>query len=78
MGCMLFETHALFGCFNSTLVASLYNCDMHGTFSYIDDDNASTMGLNPARGTDVSCECCVLPGRGLCAGLIALYRVWCV
>ena len=30
----------------------------------------------------VSCECCVLPGRGLCVGLITRpeesYRVWCV
>ena len=30
----------------------------------------------------VSCECCVLSGRGLCDGLITrpdeIYRVWCV
>jgi hypothetical protein len=30
----------------------------------------------------VSCECCVLSGRGLCDGLITCpeesYRVWCV
>jgi len=30
----------------------------------------------------VSCECCVLSGRGLCVGLIARpeesYRLWCV
>jgi hypothetical protein len=30
----------------------------------------------------VSCECCVLSGRGLCVGLInrpeESYRVWCV
>jgi hypothetical protein len=30
----------------------------------------------------VSCECCVLSGRGLCVGLITRleesYRVWCV
>ena len=30
----------------------------------------------------VSCECCVLSGRGLCVGLITLpeksYRLWCV
>jgi hypothetical protein len=30
----------------------------------------------------VSCECCVLSGRGLCVGLIICpeesYRVWCV
>jgi len=30
----------------------------------------------------VSCECCVLSGRGLCIGLIThpeeSYRVWCV
>ena len=30
----------------------------------------------------VSCECCVLSGRGLCEGLIPRpeesYRVWCV
>jgi hypothetical protein len=30
----------------------------------------------------VSCECCVLSGRGLCDGLITRleesYRVWCV
>jgi hypothetical protein len=32
--------------------------------------------------TSVSCECCVLSGRGLCVGLITCpeesYRVWCV
>ena len=27
---------------------------------------------NPAGGTDVCCECCVLSGRGLCVGMIAL------
>ena len=30
----------------------------------------------------VCCECCVLPGRGLCVGLITRpkesYRLWCV
>jgi len=31
---------------------------------------------------DVSCECCVLSGRGLCVGMTTepeeSYRVWCV
>ena len=35
-----------------------------------------------AGGMDVSCECYVLSGRGLCVGLITRpeepYRVWCV
>jgi hypothetical protein len=30
----------------------------------------------------VSCECCVLSGRGLCVGLVTrpeeFYRLWCV
>jgi hypothetical protein len=25
---------------------------------------------NPAEGTDICCECCVLSGRGICVGLI--------
>jgi hypothetical protein len=29
-----------------------------------------TAGSNPAGGKDVSCECCVLSGRGLCVRLI--------
>jgi hypothetical protein len=39
---------------------------------------------NPAGGMDVclSCECCVLLGRGLCDELVTRpeesYRVWCV
>ena len=37
---------------------------------------------NPARGMTVSCECCMLSGRGLCDGLISRpeksSRVWCV
>ena len=37
---------------------------------------------NPTGGLDVSCECCVLSGSGLCDGLIARpeesYRVWCI
>jgi len=42
-------------------------------------------GSNPTGGMDVClsvCDCCVLPGRGLCVGLITrtekYYRVWCV
>jgi hypothetical protein len=39
------------------------------------------VGYNPAGGTDVCCECCVLSGRDLCVGLISRaeesYRVWC-
>jgi len=31
---------------------------------------AETLGLNPAGGMDVACECCVLSSRGLCIGLI--------
>ena len=27
-------------------------------------------GSNPARDVFVSCECCLLSGRGLCVGLI--------
>jgi hypothetical protein len=37
--------------------------------------------IPPAKWTSVSCECCVLSGRGLCLSLIPLpeesYRVWC-
>ena len=44
---------------------------------------AENVGSNPAGALiSVSCECCVLPGTGLCVGLITLpeesYRVWCV
>ena len=43
---------------------------------------AGTAGSNPAGGVTVSYECCVLPGRNLCAGLIARpedsYLLWCV
>jgi len=38
--------------------------------------------IPPASLMSVSCECCVLIGRGLCVGLIPRseesYRVWCV
>ena len=37
---------------------------------------------NPAKGMDISFECCVLSGRGLCDGPIPRpeksYRLWCV
>jgi hypothetical protein len=41
------------------------------------------VGSNPARvWMSVSCECCVLSGRGLCDGLVTRpeesYRMWCV
>jgi hypothetical protein len=40
------------------------------------------VGSNPAEDMDVSCECCVLLGRGLCDELVPrpeeCYRVWCV
>jgi hypothetical protein len=43
---------------------------------------AEIVGLNPAGGMDVCCECCVLSGRGLCDELNTRpeesYRVWCV
>ena len=43
---------------------------------------AGILGSNIAEGVDVSCECCVLSGRGLCVGLITnpekSHRVWCV
>jgi len=43
---------------------------------------AGIAGSNPAGGMNVSFECCVLSGRGLCVGLITRpeesYRVWCV
>jgi hypothetical protein len=43
---------------------------------------AGMAGSNPAGGMDVSCECCVLSGRGLCVGLIIRpeksCRLWCV
>ena len=43
---------------------------------------AGIPGSNPTGGMDVSCEFCVLPGRGLCVGLIIrpeeFYRVWCL
>jgi hypothetical protein len=38
--------------------------------------------IPPAEWMSVSCECCVLSGRGLCVGLITRpeesYRLWCV
>jgi hypothetical protein len=38
--------------------------------------------IPPGAWMSVSCECCVLSGRGLCDGLITRpdesYRVWCV
>ena len=41
---------------------------------------AGIVGSNPAGGVDVSCDCCVLSGRGPCVGLITRpeksYRVW--
>ena len=43
---------------------------------------AGIAGSNPAGGMNVSCECYVLSGRGLCAELITRpeesYRRWCV
>jgi hypothetical protein len=44
---------------------------------------AGTVGSNPAGSwISVTCECCVLSGRGLCVWLITRpeesYRVWCV
>jgi len=43
---------------------------------------ARIVGSNPAGGMNVSCECCVLSGRGLCVGLVTRpeesYQVWCV
>ena len=39
-------------------------------------------GFEAYHGTGVSCECCVLSGRGVCDGPITRpeesYRVWCV
>jgi hypothetical protein len=38
--------------------------------------------IPPGAWMSVSCECCVLSGRGLCDGLVTRpeesYRVWCV
>jgi len=43
---------------------------------------AGIVGSSPPGGMNVSCECSVLSGRGLCDGLIASpeesYRVRCV
>ena len=43
---------------------------------------AGISGSNPTGGMDVSCECCVLPDRGLRVGLIIrpeeFNRVWCL
>ena len=41
------------------------------------------VGSKPAKARmSVCCECCLLPGRGLCVGLITRpeesYRLWCV
>jgi hypothetical protein len=40
------------------------------------------VGIPPGACMSVSCECCVLSGRGLCVGLVACpkesYRLWCV
>jgi len=41
---------------------------------------AEIVGSNSTGGMDVSCECCVLSGRGLCDGLITRpeesYLLW--
>jgi hypothetical protein len=46
------------------------------SLAWIADSNPAGIWMS------VSCECCVLSGRGLCFGLIArpekFYRVWCV
>ena len=38
--------------------------------------------IPPGAWISICCECCVLPGRGLCVGLITYpeesYRLWCV
>jgi len=43
---------------------------------------AGIVNLNPARDMTLSCEHCVLSGRGLCDELISRpeesYRLWCV
>ena len=43
---------------------------------------AEIVGSNPAGGTNVSYDCCVLSGRGLCVGPITrpeeFYLLWCV
>jgi len=43
---------------------------------------AGIAGSNPAGGTNVYCDCCVMSGRGLYFGLITRpeesYRMWCV
>ena len=43
---------------------------------------ARNVGSNPTGRMDVSCECCVLSGIGLCDKLITRpedsYRLWCV
>ena len=43
---------------------------------------AETVGANATGSMIVSCECCVLSGRGLCDELITRpeesYRLWCV
>jgi hypothetical protein len=43
---------------------------------------AGIVGSNHAGSRSVSCECCVLSGRGLCDKVITRpeesYRVWCV
>ena len=36
------------------------------------------VGSNPTEGTDVSCECCVLSGRGLCVRLVPRPEVVCL
>jgi hypothetical protein len=42
----------------------------------------SWVRIRPGAWMSVSCECCVLSGRGLCDGLITRpeesYRLWCV
>jgi hypothetical protein len=47
-----------------------------------DHSLAGDAGSNPTGGKNVSCERCVLSGRGLCIGLITCpeesYWVWCV
>jgi len=64
-----------------TRTADPSGCAVYKGWVY-DRSLAEIVGTNPAGSTDVSCDCCVLSGTGLCVGLVTRpeqsYRLWCV
>jgi hypothetical protein len=50
--------------------------------TWIKGKNGTEKKIPPGAWMSVSCECCVMSGRGLCDGLVTRpeesYRLWCV